>query len=158
MEIYADRIEVSNPGGLPPGMLPSDLGRKGVRRNPLIADLLQRIDLIEKVDTGIRRMREEAPEPKPALPHNPTRHRRGRALPQEIEPLADAFLVGDGHASGPFIEGFRNILRRNPFDSSIAPHCDRIPGSLVSDERLLHGQDQTLLNASKIVHALEGRP
>jgi len=31
-----------------------------VRRNPLIADLLQRIDFIEKAGTGIRRMREEA--------------------------------------------------------------------------------------------------
>jgi ATP-dependent DNA helicase RecG len=60
VEIYADRIEVSNPGGLPKGMLPSDLGRKSVRRNPLIADLLHRIDFIEKAGTGIRRMREEA--------------------------------------------------------------------------------------------------
>jgi|SRR6185295_11204057 len=60
VEIFADRIEVSNPGGLPPGMVPSDLGRKSVRRNPLIADLLQRIDFIEKAGTGIRRMREEA--------------------------------------------------------------------------------------------------
>ncbi len=39
-------------------MLPSDLGRKSVRRNPLIADLLHRIELIEKAGTGIRRMRE----------------------------------------------------------------------------------------------------
>jgi len=58
VEIYADRIEVSNPGGLPSGMLPSDLGRKSVRRNPLIADLLHRIEYIEKAGTGIRRMRE----------------------------------------------------------------------------------------------------
>ena len=64
-----DRIEVSNPGGLPKGMLPSDLGHKSVRRNPLIADLLHRIEFIEKAGTGIKRMREEAkkygsPEPK----------------------------------------------------------------------------------------------
>jgi ATP-dependent DNA helicase RecG len=68
VEIYADRIEISNPGGLPSGMLPSDLGHKSVRRNPLIADLLHRIEFIEKAGTGIKRMREEAkkhgsPEP-----------------------------------------------------------------------------------------------
>jgi len=69
VEIYSDRIEISNPGGLPKGMLPSDLGHKSVRRNPLIADLLHRIEFIEKAGTGIKRMRDEArakgcPEPR----------------------------------------------------------------------------------------------
>jgi len=68
VEIFTDRIEVSSPGGLPKGMLPEDLGRKSVRRNPLIADLLHRIAFIEKAGTGIRRMRDGArdqgyPEP-----------------------------------------------------------------------------------------------
>jgi len=68
IEISADRIEVSSPGGLPKGMLFADLGHKSVRRNPLIADLLHRISFIEKAGTGIRRMREGArnqgyPEP-----------------------------------------------------------------------------------------------
>ena len=58
VEIFADRIEVSNLGGLPTGMLPSDLGRKSVRRNPLVADLLHRIEFIEKAGTGIRRIRQ----------------------------------------------------------------------------------------------------
>jgi ATP-dependent DNA helicase RecG len=62
VEIYEDRIEISNPGGLPKGMLPSDLGHKSVRRNPLIADLLHRIAYIEKAGTGIRRMRDGARE------------------------------------------------------------------------------------------------
>ena len=52
VEISSDRIEVSNPGGLPTGMLTSDLGHKSVRRNPLIADLLHRIEFIEKAGTG----------------------------------------------------------------------------------------------------------
>ncbi|MDY6989969.1 MAG: ATP-binding protein, partial [Thermodesulfobacteriota bacterium] len=62
VEIHTDRIEVVSPGGLPTGMLPADLGRKSVRRNPLIADLLHRIDFIEKAGTGIKRMRDEARE------------------------------------------------------------------------------------------------
>ncbi len=69
VEIYSDRICISNPGGLPPGMQQSDLGHKSVRRNPIIADLFHRIGFIEKAGTGIQRMREGArelgyPEPK----------------------------------------------------------------------------------------------
>ena len=60
VEIYTDRIEISSPGGLPKGMKLSDLGRKSIRRNALIADLLHRITFIEKAGTGIRRMRDEA--------------------------------------------------------------------------------------------------
>ena len=46
-----------------------ELGTHSVRRNPLIADFLHRIALIEKAGTGIRRMMEDArknkcPEPK----------------------------------------------------------------------------------------------
>ena len=68
VEIYADRIDVVSPGGLPPGLSIGQLGKKSVRRNPLIADLLHRIDLIEKAGTGIGRMRDAArdhgsPEP-----------------------------------------------------------------------------------------------
>ena len=60
VEIYSDRIEVSNPGGLPKGLTAASLGTKSVRRNPLLADLLHRIHFIEKAGTGIRRMREDA--------------------------------------------------------------------------------------------------
>ncbi len=68
VELYSDRIEVVSPGGLPKGMSVGDLGRKAVRRNTLIADLLHRIGFIEKAGTGVRRIREEAraggyPEP-----------------------------------------------------------------------------------------------
>ncbi len=62
VEIHADHIEVVSPGGLPTGMLPEDLGHKSIRRNPLIADLLHRIEFIEKAGTGIKRMRDEARE------------------------------------------------------------------------------------------------
>jgi ATP-dependent DNA helicase RecG len=68
VEIHADRIEVVSPGGLPPGLPEDQLGRKSVRRNPIIADLLQRIRFIERAGTGIGRMRDElvahgSPEP-----------------------------------------------------------------------------------------------
>lgn len=49
IEVFDDRVEISNPGGLPSGLKPSDFGRKSVARNPLIASLLNRINYIEKV-------------------------------------------------------------------------------------------------------------
>ena len=69
VEIYTARIEVSSPGSLPKGLTLADLGRKSVRRNALVSDLLHRIDFVEKAGTGIRRIRDEAraqdcPEPK----------------------------------------------------------------------------------------------
>ena len=62
VEIFADRIEISSPGGLAKGMSMEDLGHKSVRRNPLIADLLHRIAFIEKAGTGIKRMLDGARE------------------------------------------------------------------------------------------------
>jgi ATP-dependent DNA helicase RecG len=62
VQIFSDRIEVSSPGGLPPGMKQADLGHKSVRRNPIIADLYHRIGFIEKAGTGIQRMREGSRE------------------------------------------------------------------------------------------------
>lgn len=62
VEIYTDRIEVSSPGSLPKGLTLADLGRKSIRRNALVADLLHRIGFIEKAGAGIRRSRDEARE------------------------------------------------------------------------------------------------
>ena len=68
VEVYSDRLEIVSPGSLPAGLAEADLGRRSVRRNPLVSDLLHRIGYIEKAGTGIRRIREEAerhgcPEP-----------------------------------------------------------------------------------------------
>ena len=73
VELYTDRIEVSSPGGLFKGMTLADLGHKNIRRNALIADLLHRIEFIEKAGTGIKRIRDEAHDqgcPKPGFESN----------------------------------------------------------------------------------------
>lgn len=56
VEVYDDRIEICNPGGLPKGLLPEEFGKKSVLRNPKIAGMLHRADYIEKMGTGIRKM------------------------------------------------------------------------------------------------------
>ena len=54
--IFSDRVEITNPGGLPPGMSYADLGKKSMPRNFLLFGLMQRMGLVEKVGTGILRM------------------------------------------------------------------------------------------------------
>ena len=57
VEIYDDRVEVSNFGGLPKGLSRREFGKKSVPRNRLIAELMLRIGHIEKMGTGIKKMR-----------------------------------------------------------------------------------------------------
>lgn len=68
VEIYKDRLEISDPGGLPPGITLEDLGKKSVPRNKLIADLFHRIGEVERAGTGINRIKKlisdaDLPEP-----------------------------------------------------------------------------------------------
>ncbi|VVB58333.1 Putative DNA-binding domain protein [Candidatus Anstonella stagnisolia] len=57
VDIYADRVDISNPGGLVSGLKRKDLGKCSMPRNPLLMDLLLRIDKVEKIGSGIGRMR-----------------------------------------------------------------------------------------------------
>jgi len=55
VEIFKDRVEVSNPGGL---LFDSILlGKKSITRNPLLADLVFRIGLVEKIGSGINKIK-----------------------------------------------------------------------------------------------------
>jgi ATP-dependent DNA helicase RecG len=54
VEIFDDRVEISNPGELL--FERKYFGRKSVARNPVIFDIFNRLDLVEKVGTGIKRI------------------------------------------------------------------------------------------------------
>ena len=56
LEVYDDRVEISNPGGLLP-VVAADFGQKSMSRNPLIFGLFTRMHVVEKVGSGIPRMR-----------------------------------------------------------------------------------------------------
>jgi ATP-dependent DNA helicase RecG len=60
--IFSDRVELVNPGGLPPGMSYADLGKKSMPRNFSLFGLMQRMALVEKVGTGILRMNQAMDE------------------------------------------------------------------------------------------------
>ena len=58
VEIYTDKIIISNPGGLPNGLHEKDFGKYSLTRNSVLASLLLRIGYIEKLGTGINRINE----------------------------------------------------------------------------------------------------
>lgn len=70
VEVFDNRVEISNPGGLPKGLSEADFGTRTLARNPLIASLLNRAGYIEKLGTGVPRIRktmEDAALPEPVF-------------------------------------------------------------------------------------------
>lgn len=59
VDIFLDRVEITNPGGLVKGLRREDFGKRSLSRNPLLFGLMQRMDLVENVGSGIKRMRDE---------------------------------------------------------------------------------------------------
>ena len=58
IEMYDDRIEITNPGDLLP-VVAKNFGRKSLSRNPLIFGLFTRMHLVEHVGSGIPRMKKD---------------------------------------------------------------------------------------------------
>lgn len=58
VHIFHDRVEIVTPGGLPAGMREEDLGIKSVPRNPLLFGMFYRMGMVERVGSGIKRIRE----------------------------------------------------------------------------------------------------
>ncbi|HET54502.1 MAG TPA: DeoR family transcriptional regulator, partial [Ignavibacteria bacterium] len=68
VEIFNDRLMITNPGGLPKGFPENEFGNISLSRNPTIASLLLRAKYIEKMGTGINRIKsafkkENLPDP-----------------------------------------------------------------------------------------------
>ncbi|MBU4316218.1 MAG: hypothetical protein KKF30_02965 [Proteobacteria bacterium] len=58
VHIYNDRLVIITPGGLPAGMKKEDLGKKSVPRNPLLFGLFYRMNLVEQIGSGVKRIRD----------------------------------------------------------------------------------------------------
>ena len=58
VEVFNDRVEISNPGGLISGIPKNEFGKRSLSRNPLIFGLFERIRMVEQIGSGISRMRE----------------------------------------------------------------------------------------------------
>lgn len=59
VEIFDDRVSITNFGGLKGDFSIDDLGKRSYHRNPNIVNLLHRADYIEKMGTGILRINKE---------------------------------------------------------------------------------------------------
>ncbi|MCX6273174.1 MAG: putative DNA binding domain-containing protein [Bacteroidetes bacterium] len=57
IEVFDNRIEISNPGGLL-SAIRHDFGKRSMSRNPLIFGLFARMHLVEKIGSGVPRMKE----------------------------------------------------------------------------------------------------
>jgi ATP-dependent DNA helicase RecG len=59
--MYENRIEINSPGGLPTGISEDEYlyGNIYVLRNPIIAGVFNRLNIIEKFGTGITRINKE---------------------------------------------------------------------------------------------------
>jgi len=58
IELFNDRVEVTNPGGLVSSITKNEFGKKSSSRNPLIFGLFERLRLVEQIGSGISRMRD----------------------------------------------------------------------------------------------------
>ena len=61
VEFYSDRIEIVSPGGLPLGVLKEEYveGKLSKPRNRTLSDIFLRLKIVEKLATGIRRIKEQ---------------------------------------------------------------------------------------------------
>jgi len=68
VEIFDDRVDIVNPGGVCKGITKENFGKISITRNSVIASMLHRIDYIEQMGTGIMRIRNAAKEANVAQP------------------------------------------------------------------------------------------
>ncbi len=59
VELFDNRIEITNPGGLVSAIKPEEFGYKSHSRNPLIFGLFNRMNMVEQVGSGIGRIKKE---------------------------------------------------------------------------------------------------
>ena len=58
IELFDDRVEISNPGGLVSAIPRNEFGKRSSSRNPLIFGLFERMRMVEQIGSGISRMRD----------------------------------------------------------------------------------------------------
>lgn len=120
--VFADRIEIENPGNLPPGLTVEDI-RRGVSklRNRLIGRIFHELGLIEQWGSGIQRMTaacRQAGLPEPQLEEigssfRVTFHRR-RTRPPERDALDQAIVEFLGRHPGAATSRIAAHIKRTP--------------------------------------------
>ena len=68
VEIFDDRVDIVSPGAVCRGITRENFGTVSITRNSIIASMFYRINYIEQMGTGIKRMRNAAKEANVAEP------------------------------------------------------------------------------------------
>ena len=68
VEIFDDRVDIVNPGGVCKGITHENFGTISITRNSIVASMLHRSGYIEQMGTGIKRMRNAARDAQVAEP------------------------------------------------------------------------------------------
>jgi ATP-dependent DNA helicase RecG len=59
VEIFDDRVDITNPGGLVLSIPKDEFGTRSFSRNSLVFGLFLRMEMVEKIGSGIKRMKDE---------------------------------------------------------------------------------------------------
>ncbi|MCK5179537.1 MAG: hypothetical protein KAR32_08395, partial [Candidatus Omnitrophica bacterium] len=51
-------MEIENPGGLPAGLSKDKFGKTSFRRNPIVADIFHRMHKVERIGSGIKKIKD----------------------------------------------------------------------------------------------------
>lgn len=85
IELFNNRVEISNPGGLTSAISLADFGTKSHSRNPLIFGLFVRIRMVEQVGSGIGRIKDQMKDAKLSEPQFKTDGMFTVILPRAVE-------------------------------------------------------------------------
>lgn len=138
VEIFTDRLEITNPGGLVKGLTPETFGKISMLRNPGIANLFHRIDYIEKMGTGIERIRlalEEADVPTVQYELNPVYvkavfQRQGKGWKKTGEKTGEKIKLGNNE------KRVLDLIKNNP-DITISVLAEKLDIGLTTVENNL---------------------
>jgi len=130
VEMFGDRIEITNPGGLVKGLTPENFGKISMLRNPGIANLFQRIDYIEKMGTGIERIRralKEAKVPQVQYELMPSFVKAVFQRPEEVSEIATQEKTQEAQVEAQEAQVEAQLLDFTAMDKGILKACKDMP-------------------------------
>ncbi|MCY4470285.1 MAG: putative DNA binding domain-containing protein [Thiotrichales bacterium] len=152
VSLHPDRLEIESPGGFVGGVNAENVMRHPpVRRNPLLANVLQTIGLVNRAGLGVDRLHEESLR----AGKRPPRYEADSAyvrliLPTRTDPAFAAFVAGERESGAELALDdllLLEALTRNPdIDRWTAAACLRIAESAAA-ERLVSLRERGYLTS-----------